>query len=315
MPWVNVWVAYFLAVRRATGTAENDSPSEYDEVVIIKDTKTVDAFLSFIIHVRMGMGHIGEGINVMTQSLHAEDGSLPQALTVQNIYMEFCSGSKNVAVVVRNSMVYPQTLRKKTPVARAIVAVWVPEPPIWTSVMEALDETWGLQTPKWTVKQRQEKLFRELNLSELESWPPKLADFTQSLLAEYHDIFLEPSKLGCTHTTEHVIKVTDNTLFKEWFRKIPLPLVEEVCTHLQEMLDWGANWPSQSVWCNVVVLVQKKDGGLHFYIDFYHLNAYTMKDSYPLLRMQEELESLVGASHFSCLDLKSGFWQIKMDES
>ena len=39
------------------------------------------------------------------------------------------------------------------------------------------------------------------------------------------------------------------------------------------------------------------------------------KDSYPLLRIQEVLESLVGAGHFSCLDLKSGFWQIKMGKS
>ena len=38
------------------------------------------------------------------------------------------------------------------------------------------------------------------------------------------------------------------------------------------------------------------------------------KDSYPLHRIQEALESLVGIDHFSCLDLKSGFWQIKMDE-
>ena len=39
------------------------------------------------------------------------------------------------------------------------------------------------------------------------------------------------------------------------------------------------------------------------------------KDSYPLPRIQEALESLVGAGHFSCLDLKSGFWQIKMEEA
>ena len=38
------------------------------------------------------------------------------------------------------------------------------------------------------------------------------------------------------------------------------------------------------------------------------------KDSYPLPRIQEAFESLVGTGHFSCLDLKSGFWQIKMDE-
>ena len=45
------------------------------------------------------------------------------------------------------------------------------------------------------------------------------------------------------------------------------------------------------------------------------MNARTKKDSYPLPRIQETLESLVGACHFSCLDLKSRFWQIKMDEA
>ena len=81
------------------------------------------------------------------------------------------------------------------------------------------------------------------------------------------------------------------------------------------MLDSGAIHPSQSVWCNAVVLVQKKDGGLCFCIDSHCLNACTKRDSYPLPRIQEVLESLIGAGHFSCLDLKSGFWQIKMDES
>ena len=81
------------------------------------------------------------------------------------------------------------------------------------------------------------------------------------------------------------------------------------------MLDSGAVHPSQSTWCSAVVLVRKKDGGLHFCIDFQCLNACMKKDSYPLPRTQEALESLVGAGHFSCLNLKSRFWQIKMDES
>ena len=55
--------------------------------------------------------------------------------------------------------------------------------------------------------------------------------------------------------------------------------------------------------------------GLCFCIDFHCLNACTKKDSYPLPRIQEALETLVGADHFSCLDLKSGFWQIKMEET
>ena len=77
----------------------------------------------------------------------------------------------------------------------------------------------------------------------------------------------------------------------------------------------GAIRPSQSAWCNAVVLVRKKDGGLHFCIDFRHLNACMKKDSYLLPQIQETLESLVDAGHFSCLDLKSGFWQIRMDEA
>ena len=80
------------------------------------------------------------------------------------------------------------------------------------------------------------------------------------------------------------------------------------------MSDSGVICPSQSVWCNVVVLVQKKEGSLCFCIDFCHLNTHTKKDSYPLPRIQEVLESLVSTDHFSCLDLKSGFWLIKMDE-
>ena len=91
-------------------------------------------------------------------------------------------------------------------------------------------------------------------------------------------------------------------------------MVEEVRNHLREMLEASAIRPSQSTWCNAMVLVRKKDGSLCFCIDFHCLNAHMKKDSYPLPRIQEALESLVGTGHFPCLDLKSGFWQIRMDE-
>ena len=82
-------------------------------------------------------------------------------------------------------------------------------------------------------------------------------------------------------------------------------MVEEVRSNLREMLESGAIRPSQSAWCNAVILVSKKDGGLHFCIDFQCLNAHMKKDSYPLPQIQEALESSVGTGHFSCLDLKS----------
>ena len=66
-----------------------------------------------------------------------------------------------------------------------------------------------------------------------------------------------------------------------------------------------------------MVLVREKDGGLQLLHQLpCHLNMHALKkDSYPLPRIQEALESLVGAGHFSCLDLKLEFWQIKMDEA
>ena len=78
------------------------------------------------------------------------------------------------------------------------------------------DEPQDPLPPNLTIRQRQGKVFKELDLSGLNSWPLELAEATCQLLAEYHDVFsLEPMELGCTHSTEHTIKVTDNTCFKE----------------------------------------------------------------------------------------------------
>ena len=66
------------------------------------------------------------------------------------------------------------------------------------------------------VRQRHGKLFSELDLSGLDSWAPELADAACWVLAEYHDVFsLDQAELGCTHSTEHTIKVADDTPFKE----------------------------------------------------------------------------------------------------
>ena len=104
------------------------------------------------------------------------------------------------------------------------------------------------------------------------------------------------------------------TLQREVLR-VPPPMVDEVHTHIKEKLEVGAIHPSQSMWCNTVVLVCKKDGGLCFCIDFHKLNARTKKDSYLLPCIQGAIESLVGVEYFSCLDLKAGFWQIAIDEA
>ena len=170
---------------------------------------------------------------------------------------------------------------------------------------------------KLSTQQRQDLLLTALQkdggLDCLKEWLPDLAWKVVALLLEFHQVFsLEPNEIGCTDTMEHIIKLMEDELFKDKFQRITPPLVDEVHQHIQEMLDGGAIQPSQSPWCNAMVLVRKKDGSLWFCIHFCRLNTQTKKYAYPLPCMQETMESMFGARHFSCMDLKSGFWQVKM---
>ena len=86
-------------------------------------------------------------------------------------------------------MVYPQMLQKKALVARAMAATTVPEIPSEIRVSQGEDECQDPHPPNLTTRQRQGKLFKELDLSRLNSWPLELAEATCWHLAEYHDVF------------------------------------------------------------------------------------------------------------------------------
>ena len=121
---------------------------------------------------------------------------------------------------------------------------------------------------------RQEKLLKTLNLDGLANWSPGNVAVARELVLTYHDVFaLESNELGCTSAIEHEICIKNDEPFKERSWYIPPPLLEEVRASLRDMLEAGAIHLSQSPWCNAVVLVWKKDGTLHFCMDFRHLNA------------------------------------------
>ena len=191
----------------------------------------------------------------------------------------------------------------------------VPQPHLKLGTLESLKAP---KNPKPTlgVEEHKEKLMATLDLSGLDKWPKEKVRHACKLLMEYHDVFsLDDNDLGCASQVKHNIKVTNDEPFKEQFRHIPPLLLEEVRTHVNDMLQAGAIRPSSSPWCNAVVLVWKKDGGLCFCIYFRKLNTRTKKDSYPLPHIQETLESLEGSHIFSSFNFKSGFWQVEMDEA
>ena len=135
MPWANARAAHLLAIRRMMPVeVGNDQSGRYDAdqdspLMYTQKVETLEPFSSHAIPVKMMEAYLGEHLNMMVQALHAQDGTLPPGITMQNMYTELRKGSKKVVVVVWNNTTYPQTLWKKTPVARAIVVQPLPKTP------------------------------------------------------------------------------------------------------------------------------------------------------------------------------------------
>ena len=134
-------------------------------------------------------------------------------------------------------------------------------------------------------------------------------------IEHYHHIFaVEDLELGRTNLVKHEIKLTNYVPFKERYRRIPPHQYEEVQKHLDEMLRMGAIRKSNSPWASAVVLVRKKDGALRFCIDLRKLNERTVRDAYSLPCIEDSLDVLNGSCIFTSIDLKSGYWQVELDE-
>ena len=134
------------------------------------------------------------------------------------------------------------------------------------------------------------------------------------LLCENADVFSsDSSDLGRTGIVKHRIITGSAKPIKQPPRRLPLAKRDVTCQAIDEMLKHGVIEPSTSTWSSPVVLVAKKNGTLRFCVDYRKLNEATLKDSYPLPRIDDTLDALGGSHWFSTLDLKSGYWQVAMD--
>ena len=140
----------------------------------------------------------------------------------------------------------------------------------------------------------------------------RLAD----VLLHYSDLFPTPGSTltGHTDAVEHEIDTGDSSPIRCAPRRMSPQKMKKEEECVTEMLTGGQIEPSDSPWSSPVVLVTKKDGGTRFCVDYRRLNDVTVKDAYPLPRIDDTLDMLAGRQWFSTLDLASGYWQVSLSQ-
>lgn len=137
-----------------------------------------------------------------------------------------------------------------------------------------------------------------------------------TLLDHFRSSFdFKQTSLGRTSAIVHRIDTGTHAPLRQRPYRVSHAERQVIDDQVSDMLNRGVIQPSNSPWASPVVLVKKKDGGIRFCVDYRRLNKITRKDVYPLPRIDDALDCLQGAEFFSSLDLRSGYWQVPMDEA
>ncbi|KAJ9519051.1 hypothetical protein QJQ45_003519 [Haematococcus lacustris] len=149
-------------------------------------------------------------------------------------------------------------------------------------------------------------------------WPPSLPPSATALLSEHIEVF--PKELPSVHdlphrSVDHVIQLESGTPPNRPVYRMSQEELDELKRQLDELLAKGYIRPSTSPFGSAVLFVRKKDGSLRLCVDYRALNQLTIKNRYPLPRIDDLLDQLAGARVFSKIDLKSGYHQIRVAEA
>lgn len=214
------------------------------------------------------------------------------------------TNSGDALLVISNMTGLTQRALGGTVIGRAqAVEVVTPDPSARSANVRRLSSTQD--------EERREKL---LDILQLQGVPHSDAEQLPVFLANNHSVFsLTEGERGETSLLTMDIDTRDAAPRKQPPRRMPFKVREEVARQLKNMQEDGVIQPSHSPWSSPVVMVRKKDGSHRFCVDYRGLNATTKADTFPLPRIDDLLDQLGGARHFSTLDLTSGFWQIPME--
>ncbi|KAL0537641.1 hypothetical protein IC582_026624 [Cucumis melo] len=139
---------------------------------------------------------------------------------------------------------------------------------------------------------------------------------SEPVVRDYPDVFPEELPgLPPHREVEFAIELEPGTvpISRAPYRMAPAEL-KELKVQLQELLDKGFIRPSVSPWGAPVLFVKKKDGSMRLCIDYRELNKVTVKNRYPLPRIDDLFDQLQGATVFSKIDLRSGYHQLRIKD-
>ncbi|GJY26366.1 putative reverse transcriptase domain-containing protein [Tanacetum coccineum] len=137
-----------------------------------------------------------------------------------------------------------------------------------------------------------------------------------SIVREFPKVFPEDlPRLPPTRQVEFHIDLVPGAapVARAPYRLAPAEM-QELSTQLQELSDRGFIRPSSSPWGASVLFVKKKDGSFQMCIDYRELNKFTVKNRYPLPRIDDLFDQLQGSRVYSKIDLRSGYHQLRVRE-
>ena len=136
------------------------------------------------------------------------------------------------------------------------------------------------------------------------------------LIYDNKEVFsLYDGDLGFCDALKHSIPTTTDKPVYLPHRQIPVQLQQEVRKCLESWLKQGIIRPSKSPYASQVVIVRKKSGEIRLCVDFRKLNAISIRDSFPLPRIEEALQAVQAAVWFTSFDLAQGYLQMAMEEA
>ncbi|UYV74412.1 K02A2.6-like [Cordylochernes scorpioides] len=175
------------------------------------------------------------------------------------------------------------------------------------------NQTLGYASPPTTVnyiENDEEDKVTEIQINEDLTLSQK--NELRQVLSKYSDLF--SSKLGKTNLAKHRIDTENAKPIKHKPYRVSPKERDIIKEQIQDMLQEGVIRASSSPWAFPVILVRKRDGNWRFCVDYRKLNSITVKDVYPIPRIDDVVDTLQGSRYFTAIDLRSGYWQVEIEE-